>query len=77
MSKNNLYDNSYDPYDLLMQLDTRLRQVEIKHNMLARDYDKTQAEFNQLLESHQQLQNAVLAMSKIIGTGLITNFPLK
>lgn len=77
MSKSNLYDNSFDPYDQLMRLDARMREFEIKHNMLSREYARTQEEFSQLLESHHHLQNAVLAMSKVVGTGLLNNFPLK
>lgn len=71
MSKNQMFDPSFDPYNELILINQKLDRLERAHNNLARDYIKSQNDLSILMDSHQHLQKAHLAMSKLIGTGLV------
>ncbi len=59
-----MFDSGFDPYQALLDLDARLTAMHRAHDALARDYIQTQYELGVLLESHQQLQQAHLQLSK-------------
>jgi len=66
-----MFDNDFDPYDALIQLQFKLQEVERAHNLLAKDYIRTQKDLDLALSSIQSLQKGHLALSKIV-----TNNPL-
>lgn len=61
-----LFNNKFDPFDALVQLNTRLHEVEKKHNALVQDYQRTQHELSIALESIQSLQQAYIKMAETI-----------
>ena len=63
---NNMFDRKFDPYDLLIQMNKRLQEVEQKHNMLAQDYQRSQADLNIALNSLQNLQRSYLKLSQLV-----------
>lgn len=65
MSKR-MFDTGFDPYDALIELNARLTEVEKRHNMLVRDYEKTQRELSQALHSLNNLQRGHLALSELV-----------
>lgn len=67
MSKHPMFDPRFNPYDELVLLNQKLDRLEKAHNAMARDYQITQNEFNVLIESHQELQKAYIAIAEIIG----------
>jgi len=75
MKKNDMFGN-VDPYDLIIQMNDRLNQLELAHNQLARDYMKTQQEFGALLTSHQHLQKSHLALSQLVSLSAMAKFDI-
>lgn len=67
MSKHHMFDPKFDPFNELILLNQKLDRLEKAHNAMARDYQITQNEFNVLIQSHQELQKAYIAISEIIG----------
>lgn len=61
-----MFDRNFDPFDALIQLNARLKEVEKKHNLLARDYEKTQQDLNVALDAIQNLQQAYVKMAETI-----------
>lgn len=61
-----MFDKNFDPYDALIELNERLHQVEKQHNLLAKDYQKSQADLNIALNSLQNLQRSFLSLSQLV-----------
>lgn len=72
---NNPFDNSFSPYDALIELNERMNRLEKAHNNLARAFETSEQEYNQLMVSHQQLQKAYLTLNELIN--LTIQFPIK
>lgn len=59
-------NNDFDPYDALIELNERLLRLERAHNRLAKDYERTQKEFTEALESHRKTQIHLLNLQKVV-----------
>jgi hypothetical protein len=53
-----------------MQLEARMRHFEVKHNMLAEEYQRSQRELNVALDSLAALQLGHLALSELVNIHL-------
>lgn len=62
-----LFNNKFDPFDALIELNERLSRLERTHNKLARAYEESEKAFDVLLHSHQALQRAHLSVMELIG----------
>lgn len=51
-----MFDNNFDPYDLLMQIIERQQRLEQAHNKLAQSYEYTQRDLSTALHTIQDLQ---------------------
>jgi hypothetical protein len=58
--------NGFDPYDALISLDKRLKEMEQKHNAMANDYMLTQRDLDIALVSLNSLQKAHLTLSELV-----------
>lgn len=67
------FNNGFDPYDALIELNERMTRLEKAHNVLAHAYQKTEEEFSILLRSFQNLQKAHLSLSQLIGLTVDTS----
>lgn len=75
MSKWNMYENGFDPYDTLLEAVERIQRLEQAHNNLANAYQKSERELNTALRSLNSLQKSHMAALKTIDilTGHIEN----
>lgn len=63
----------FDPYDLLIQLDARLNNLERAHNKMAHAYQQSEQELTVALHSLKHLQQLVATQTnriKILSTEL-------
>lgn len=72
-----MFDKNFDPYDILVKLNERLHQLEIAHNTMAVDYQKTQHELNIALQSLNSLQRGHLALSELVASQTLINLDKK
>jgi Ca2+-binding EF-hand superfamily protein len=70
----NLFDQQFDPYDALVELNERINRMEIAHNNLAKAFQRTEQELNTALNSLQQLQKGHLKLSELVSIAAIAKF---
>ena len=61
-----MFNNNFDPYDMLITLNERLNQLEQAHNNLGRAFQKTERELNTALKSLNHLQRSHLELSQFV-----------
>lgn len=66
MSKWQMYENGWDPYDLLIEAVERIQALEKAHNNLADAFQKSERELNIALKSLNHLQKSHLSAIKTI-----------
>jgi len=70
----NLFDQQFDPYDALIELNDRINRMEIAHNNLAKAFQKTEQEFTMLSKSFNNLQKSHLKLSELVSIAAIAKF---
>ena len=72
----NLFDQQFDPYDALIELNDRINRMEIAHNNLAKAFQRTEQELNMALTSLQHLQKSHLKLSELVSIAAIDKFSI-
>ena len=70
----NLFDNQFDPYDALVELNERMNRMEIAHNNLAKAFQQTEQEFTMLSKAFNNLQKSHLKLSELVSIAAIAKF---
>jgi predicted nuclease with TOPRIM domain len=70
----NLFDNQFDPYDALIELNERINRMEIAHNKLAHAFQQTEQEFTMLSKAFNNLQKSHLKLSELVSIAAIGKF---
>jgi hypothetical protein len=76
MSKNP-FENSFDPYDALIELNERMNRLEVTHNKLAHAYQRTEQELNIALQSLNSLQKGHLALSRVVHLNSVRDMDIR
>lgn len=71
MSKDMFGD--FDPYDALVSLNERMLRMEMAHNALANDYEKTKHDYKEFLVRYRALEESHLALSHAYMTSELQN----
>jgi geranylgeranyl pyrophosphate synthase len=66
MSKWDMYEHGFDPYDTLLEAVERIQRLEHAHNNLAKAFEKSERELNTALKSLNSLQRSHMAALKTI-----------
>ena len=61
----NLFDNNFDPYDALVELNERMNRMEHAHNALAHAFHQTEQEVSVLLKTIQSQQQTIISMGEL------------
>jgi hypothetical protein len=61
----NLFDNNFDPYDALVELNERMNRMEHAHNLLAHAFQQTEQEVSVLLKTIQAQQQTIISMGEL------------
>lgn len=77
MDKNRMFEGDWNPYDVLIQLSERLNRLEHAHNILAREYTKSQHDLDIALQSLNSLQRGHLALSELVAANALMNLDQK
>jgi len=61
-----MFDNNFDPYEILINLQERLNRLEKAHNQMAHAYQKSEIDLSVTLHSLRSLQQSFLTQSQIV-----------